>query len=226
MSGHKMKRYVLIPAGGTGSRMGANMPKQFLPLAGKPIIVHTIQKFLSAVPDMGITIALPKEYFNEWNSIQEKYLPAANIQITHGGATRFHSIKNGLSLLPDEGVVALHDAVRPFVSKQLIMDCFTSAEKYGSGVAAILPKDSLFKMGKKIKSKDRNDYRLAQTPQTFLIKQLKKVYNCEYKVSFTDDASVWEAGGKRIHLVEGEYSNFKITTKEDLLAAEMMMMKG
>ncbi len=221
-----MKRYVLIPAGGTGSRMGANMPKQFLPLAGRPVIVHTIQKFLSAVPDIGIVVALPKEYFTVWEHIKEQYFPVVDVQITNGGVTRFDSVKNGLNLLPDTGVVALHDAVRPFVSKQLIMDCFTSAEKNGSGVAAVLPKDSIFKIGKKVKSKDRNEYRLAQTPQTFLINQLKKVYHRKYKTSFTDDAAVWEAGGEKIYLVEGEYSNFKLTTKEDLLAAEMMMMKS
>jgi len=220
-----MKRYVLIPAGGSGNRIGTNTPKQFLPLAGKPVIVHTIRKFLSAVPDIGVTVVLHKDYFTEWEHIRERYLPDVTVQITSGGATRFDSVKNGLTFLPDTGVVAIHDAVRPFVSTRLILDCFASAEKHESGVAAVLPKDSIFKVGKKIKCKDRNNYRLAQTPQTFLLKKLKKVFNHKYKTTFTDDAAVWEAGGEKIFLVEGEYSNFKITTKEDLLTAEIMMMK-
>lgn len=236
-----MKRYVLIPAGGAGNRMGMTVPKQFLPLAGKPVLVHTIQKFLSAVPDIDVTVVLPAAYFSVWEKIKEQYFPTLSIQTAEGGTTRFDSVKNGLQLLRGSGVVAIHDAVRPFASVELIRNCFASAEKYGSGVAAVLPKDSILKTGSRKKkksadnesknkmlqgrSKDRNNYRLAQTPQTFLLKKIKAAYECKYNPSFTDDASIWEAAGERIFLTEGEYSNFKITTQEDLLAAEAMLLK-
>jgi 2-C-methyl-D-erythritol 4-phosphate cytidylyltransferase len=218
------KQYVLIPAGGSGSRMGSHVPKQFIPVVGKPVLVYTIEAFIRANPETEFVLVLPKEHFNTWEVIKKEFLPAQNIKIVEGGATRFNSVKNGLSLLPGTGTVAIHDAVRPFVSKRLIDDCFTAAEKHGCAIAAIEPKDSLFEMkdGQPF-SRNRTAYRLAQTPQCFSLKEIKQAFNQPYNAAFTDDASVFEANGGKLHLVEGEYDNFKITTPEDLIIAEYLI---
>ncbi len=211
-----MIRYAIIVAGGKGLRMNAKRPKQFLEIDGKPILVHTIRKFLS-LPDINIILVLPKAHVGEWDNIQSEYFSSSKFKIVVGGETRTESVQAGLDLIEGDGVVAIHDAVRPYVSEVLIEDCFKSAEEYGSGVAAVKLKDSLRKRKGEDDSafRDRNDYVLVQTPQTFKISELKDAYD-KIEGSFSDDATVFEMARKKVRLIEGDYANIKITTTEDL----------
>ncbi len=219
-----MNRYAIIVAGGIGSRMGASRPKQFLQLGTKPILVHTIEKFL-AIPNIHIILTLPRDHFETWNAIQLNYLPNALITVVEGGSTRFHSVKKGLNQINDfNSVVAVHDAVRPLIKVQTIELSFETAEKFNSAVVSVPLKDSIRKLvSKGNQSVHREDFRLIQTPQTFNSKLLVDAYEQDYLETFTDDASVFEAQGHQIKLIEGEYSNIKITTKEDLFFAEAFL---
>jgi 2-C-methyl-D-erythritol 4-phosphate cytidylyltransferase len=220
----EIKHFIIITAGGRGLRMGEDIPKQFLCLQGLPVIMHTINCFKSFTDT--IILTLPEQYFNYWKEIQQKY----NFHVPHilvsGGETRFHSVKNALKHLPNEGFVAIHDAVRPFVSQNLIKLCFEQAQKHGSAVAAIPVKDSLRMIyNSKNKRIDRSNIFAVQTLQVFSCEIIKKCYNQVFKPDFTDDASVVETFGYDIHLVEGEELNFKITTPNDLIIAENLMTK-
>ncbi|MDR2410106.1 MAG: 2-C-methyl-D-erythritol 4-phosphate cytidylyltransferase [Bacteroidales bacterium] len=220
-----MKQFAIITGGGTGSRIGTAIPKQFLSIHGLPILIHTINQFLPLVDS--VVVSLPKEYVAYWKEIQVKY----NFHVSHilvdGGETRFHSVKNALHFIPDDGLVAVHDAVRPFVTSKLIRSCFKYAQEHGTAVAAIPLKDTLRMVsGRKSQSVNRSDFYRVQTPQVFACEMIKKAYQQVYRPDFTDDASVVEAFGEEIHLVDGEETNIKITTPTDLALAEILMCQN
>ncbi len=211
-----MKKHAIIVAGGIGTRMKSDVPKQFLRIDGEPIIVKSIRKFMSFERDLSIVIVLPEDHIKEWEAIKFQYFPDADFQLASGGLTRTASVMSGLALVND-GLVAIHDAVRPFVTIETISASFRSAEEKGSGVAVVALKDSIREMeGETSIARDRSNYVLVQTPQTFDVQKLKLAYEKAGVGLFTDDASVFEAAGNVVHLVEGSYDNIKITTPEDL----------
>jgi 2-C-methyl-D-erythritol 4-phosphate cytidylyltransferase len=217
-----LEQFAIITGGGTGSRMGKDIPKQFLTLNGFPILMHTINQFVPLVDTVIIT--LPEQYVEYWKRMEIEYKFHASYILVHGGETRFDSVKNALDFLPDRGLVAIHDAVRPFVTATLIQSCFQHAQRHGTAVAALPLKESLRMVsGKKSRSVDRCGFYTVQTPQVFRCEIIKKAYTQLYNPHFTDDASVVEAFGQEIQLVDGEELNVKITTPIDLALAEVIM---
>jgi len=211
-----MRKYALIVAAGHGQRMQRNIPKQFLEIDTIPIIVLTINQFLKYDDSIKLVVVLPKDQMETWTLIKEIHFEGQPITTTTGGDTRTQSVRFGLACILDEGLVAIHDAVRPFVSLQTIEDSFNSAKEYGSGIAVVPLKDSIRKISnKKSKAQRRNEFRLVQTPQTFRISEIKAAYK-KIKIDHTDDASLYEASGYDVHLIVGSYNNIKITTPEDL----------
>ena len=204
-------------AGGMGTRMKSDVPKQFLRINDVPIIVCSIRKFLEYDSKMGIIVVLPETHMKQWEAIRFQYFPDLDIAATPGGITRSASVLSGLTLISGDGLVAVHDAVRPYVSVETIAASFESAKKYGSGVSVVELKDSIREIdGKSSIARDRSSYVLVQTPQTFEVGKLKDAYKKMGAAVFTDDASVFEAAGYQVHLMDGSYSNIKITTPEDL----------
>lgn len=222
-----MKYYAIIVAGGSGNRMQAALPKQFLPLQGKPILMHTIEAFHACGLSPEIIIVLNIHQHQFWEQLCQKH----NFQIPHqlvsGGEERFHSVKNGLEYIKGNGIVAVHDAVRPLVSTELIQSCFKAAEAAGNAVPGVQPTDSIRKITASGKSEamSRNMVALIQTPQTFEVKMLKKAYMQPFRNDFTDDASVVEYMGTEINIIEGERSNIKITFQEDIAIAGFHITK-
>lgn len=217
-----MQQFVIIVAGGSGTRMGLETPKQFLKLVGKPILMRTIQKFYDFNSAIKIIVVLPQTQIEYWKQLVNEYAFFVEHKIIVGGETRFHSVKNGLnSISENEGIVAIHDGVRPLVSMQTIKNCFLTTIQFGNATPAINLQDSLRLIsGENSKSVPRSEYKLVQTPQCFTIEIIKKAFKQEYKSTFTDDASVFEADGGKINLVEGNAENIKITTPFDMLLAE------
>lgn len=217
---------VIIVAGGKGLRMGSDLPKQFITIGGKPVLMHTIEAFYNFDQDINIILVLPLSHQNYWQELCEKYNFKINHTIANGGQTRFHSVKNGLSIVK-EGIVGVQDGVRPFASKEMIQRCFDAAEKYQAVIPVIDSTDSLREMVDDEKSKivDRSKIRLVQTPQVFHFETLKEAYQTDFKETFTDDASVVESMGIGIHLVKGEVTNIKITTPLDLKIGEVICLK-
>jgi 2-C-methyl-D-erythritol 4-phosphate cytidylyltransferase len=220
--------YAIIVAGGSGSRMKSEIPKQFLPLSGKPILIHTVEKFLQ-IPDIQVIVVLPKndiEYWHEMtksNTVIQQFRQSITISI--GGVTRFQSVQNGLAQIESDGLVAVHDGVRPLVSLEIIQDSFKTAQQFGTAVTSVWVKDSVRQMtaeGESL-SIDRTKLKLVQTPQTFQVKLMKKAFEVEEQVFFTDCASVLEFSGEKITLINGAYENIKITTPEDMLVAEAFL---
>ncbi|NQZ77751.1 MAG: 2-C-methyl-D-erythritol 4-phosphate cytidylyltransferase [Ekhidna sp.] len=213
-----MKKYAIIVAGGVGTRMRSATPKQFLLIEEVPIIVHSIRKFLIADPSVEAIVVLPQAHLGEWEKIRTQYFSGIGIKTTVGGSTRSESVQAGLALVQDESLVAIHDAVRPYVSKETINMAYHSAEQYGSGVAVVNLKDSIreLRLDGASEARDRSNYVLVQTPQTFNSVKLKDSYDKVGDGVFTDDASVYEAAGYSVRLVDGSYDNIKITTPEDL----------
>lgn len=215
-----MKAYAIIVAGGKGLRMGGDIPKQFLPIGGKPVLMQTIEAFRNALNDVHIVLVLPADQHDYWLKLCKDYGFHSPELIAKGGETRFHSVKNGLALLPDDedAVVGVHDGVRPFVSKETIQRCFAAAAE-GKAVVPVVPVVETVRQvlpnGKSI-TRPRDEYRLVQTPQTFPLALLKEAYQQPYSEAFTDDASVVEAMGKEIEMVEGNRENIKLTTPSDL----------
>ncbi|MBR4516250.1 MAG: 2-C-methyl-D-erythritol 4-phosphate cytidylyltransferase [Bacteroidaceae bacterium] len=215
-----MDYYVLIVAGGKGLRMGGDIPKQFLPIGGKPILMRTIEAFRSVLDDVKIVLVLPADQHDYWQELCRKHDFLSPELIANGGATRFHSVSNGLNLLPDDkdAVVGVHDGVRPFVSAETIRRCFSAAAE-GKAVVPVVPVVETLRQilpdGKSL-TRPRDEYRLVQTPQTFPLALLKEAYRQPFSEAFTDDASVVEALGKEITMVEGNRENIKITTPSDL----------
>lgn len=222
-----MKKYAIIVAGGSGSRMKSDIPKQFLELDGKPMLMHTINAFYQYNSEIIIIVVLPKAQFIFW----EELCAANKYTVSHlkapGGKTRFDSVKNGLALINEDGLVAVHDGVRPFVSIQLIDHVFTIAEKSVNAVPFITPQDSVRFVNKTDnKIVERENVCLIQTPQCFCTDLLKRAYNKPYNSNFTDDASVVTAIGEKINLVGGCYENIKITTTHDLHMAEFLIKQS
>lgn len=218
-----MSRYVIIVAGGKGLRMGGEIPKQFLPVGGRPVLMWTIERFMSAYEDMGIVLVLPSEQHEYWQELCRKYAFNVPMTIASGGETRFHSVLNGLSAIPASavGVVGVHDGVRPFVSTETIHRCYDEALDAGAVVPVTPVVETLRHLGVDgSETVSRDEYRLVQTPQTFDIQLLRQAYAQEYRPFFTDDASVVEAMGSRVTLVDGNRENIKLTTPCDLAFAE------
>ncbi|MGZ4034843.1 MAG: 2-C-methyl-D-erythritol 4-phosphate cytidylyltransferase [Bacteroidia bacterium] len=219
-----MKKYVVIVAGGNGTRMNNAVPKQFIELSGKPVLMHTIEKFKNSIPDISIIVVLAEQLFEDWKSLCTKHNFTIAHQLTTGGETRYHSVKKGLELVPDACIVGIHDAARPLVSKETITKAFTTAEKLGNACPAIPLNESIrFLKGKENCAVDRTHYSIIQTPQCFHSDLIRKAFLKAYKPEFTDDASVLESFGEKINLIEGNRENIKITTPQDLIIAEALM---
>ncbi|EGK06595.1 2-C-methyl-D-erythritol 4-phosphate cytidylyltransferase [Dysgonomonas mossii] len=219
-----MKKNVIIVAGGKGLRMGNDLPKQFIPIGGKPVLMHTIEAFYRFDEDINIVLVLPDSHQEYWKSLCEEYNFTIEHAIANGGETRFHSVKNGLALVAD-GLVGVQDGVRPFGSEEMIKRCFDAAREYPAVIPVIDSTDSLREVVDEDKSRivDRSKIRLVQTPQVFEVDILKKAYQTDFKETFTDDASVVEAMGVNVHLVKGEVTNIKITTPLDLKIGELIV---
>ena len=220
------EEFVIIVAGGKGLRMGTDIPKQFLPIGGKPVLMRTLERFREYSPTLQIILVLPKAQQDYWRQLCQEYHFKVDYQLADGGETRFHSVQHGLSLIPDdaEGVVGVHDGVRPFPSIEVISNCYKTAREK-KAVIPVIPVVETVRhiIGESSETVPRNDYRLVQTPQTFDI-QLLKAANCQpYNDGFTDDASVVESYGHSITLVEGNRENIKITTPFDLKIAETLI---
>lgn len=220
-----MKKIALIVAAGNGTRMNNSIPKQFLFIKNKPVLYYTIKAFLDAYEDMEIILVLPKEHIGKGQEIIDGYFDRKKFKITSGGRTRFHSVKNGLSLLPEEdSVIFVHDGARCLVTSAVIQRCYTTAVKNGTAIPATECKDSVRIINKNDnKAVDREKIKLVQTPQTFHSKILLPAYAIDFKDQFTDEATVVEAFGLKVNLIEGDRDNIKITTPADLLTAEYLL---
>jgi len=216
------KKYAIIVAGGAGSRMKSEIPKQFIELGGLPILMHTLNRFKEADEDIKIVLVLPETQFKFWETLCSKYNTVPH-QLVKGGKTRFQSGFNGLQAIENEGLVAIHDGVRPFVSVEIINESFKIAAAKGTAIVSVGSKDSVRVNGQAV---DRSTVKLIQTPQTFQISLIKKAFEIEELSTFTDDASVAEHAGFEINLIEGNYENIKITTPEDLIWAEVLLRKN
>ena len=205
--------------------MQSPIPKQFLRLHGKPVVLHSISAFAEFDPSIRVILVLPAGQFTLWEKVAAEFPLPLPVTITAGGETRFESVKNGLALIPEEAaIVAVHDAVRPLVSKRTISSSFKAAERYGNAVPAIPLSDSIRQIeSSRSVAVDRSRYCLIQTPQCFAVPLLKKAYSQDYRYTFTDDASVVESLGEQIHLVDGNEDNFKLTTPTDLVIAEALL---
>lgn len=218
--------YVIIVAGGKGLRMGSDIPKQFLPIGGKPVLMRTLERFRAYDTDLKIILVLPEAQQDYWRRLCEQYHFDVKYELANGGQTRFHSVQNGLTLIPDdaEGVVGVHDGVRPFPSIDVIRNCYTTART----AKAVIPVIPVVETVRQLENESsvtvpRDKYRLVQTPQTFDIQLLKAANRQPYNDGFTDDASVVESFGHDITLVEGNRENIKITTPYDMKIAEVLL---
>ncbi|MCD8304616.1 MAG: 2-C-methyl-D-erythritol 4-phosphate cytidylyltransferase [Prevotellaceae bacterium] len=213
-----MARHAIIVAAGKGERMGAPVPKQFIDVAGKPLLMRTVEAFRRADEGINIVLVLPEAYLEHWQKL-------CNVRAVCGAATRFHSVLNGLSLIDDteDGLLAVHDGVRPFASTELIRRCFSAAEREGTAVPVVPVVESMRRIrADGSETIDRRAYRLVQTPQVFRLSLLREAYRQPYNARFTDDATVVEALGRKVCLVEGERNNIKVTTPDDLAFAEYL----
>ncbi|MDX5340863.1 MAG: 2-C-methyl-D-erythritol 4-phosphate cytidylyltransferase [Cyclobacteriaceae bacterium] len=223
-----MNKAAILVAGGRGTRMGGPISKQYLSIGGKPVLMHTLEAFYATDSSIFLILVLPKDDFGYWDELCRKFNFRLPHQVVAGGNSRFQSVKNGLNALPfQKGLVAIHDGVRPFVKKEVILESFSKADSTGSAVAVISVKDSLRKLtddGKSF-SKERQYYRLVQTPQTFQVEKIRKAFESEEIPQFTDDATVYEYQGWQVTLIAGNVENIKITTPEDLEYAEFLISK-
>lgn len=220
------KEYALIVAGGKGTRIKSKLPKQFLELNGKPILLHTLEAFFRYSENITLVLVLPEDDFTLWNDICKKYHFNKPVTLQKGGDTRFQSVKNGLEKISGSGLVAIHDGVRPLVSEDIIGASFRLAAVHQSAVAAVRLKESIRMTDQdNTKSVDRSRFRLIQTPQTFSVDLIKQAYQLKEDPTMTDDASVVEKLGHTISLFEGSYENIKITTPEDLVVAEALLKR-
>lgn len=218
-------QYAIIVAGGSGTRMKSGIPKQFLEVAGLPVLMHTIQAFFRYDNNLKIITVLPENDIDSWKDLCKKYDFNIKTDIRKGGKTRFESVQNGIDIIGDNGVVAIHDGVRPVIEPGIIGASFSIASVHGSAIASVRLKESLRKIDKdQTKNVDRSIYRLIQTPQTFQVPVIKHAYKVAEGTDFTDDASVVESAGYKISLFEGSYRNIKITTPEDLAVVNAFLM--
>ncbi len=219
-----MQKHLLITAGGQGTRLRSAVPKQFLHIGDRPVLMHVFDAFLKYSSDLHCVLTLPEAFHDDWKTMcQEKGFYIQH-EVVRSGPTRFHSVKNGLKHIPDNALVAIHDGVRPLVSLDIISRVFYFAEKFGNAIPVVTPNDSVRLTDHALSSSlPRDRIRLVQTPQCFISTTIKKAYNNNYRESFTDDASVLEAEGGRLFLVDGEQTNIKITTQADLLIAKVLL---
>ena len=227
-----MSDYIIVVAGGKGLRMGSDIPKQFLPIGGKPVLMRTLERFREYSDDLQIILVLPEAQQEYWQELCKKYDFKVEYLLANGGQTRFHSVQNGLALMPDdaEGVVGVHDGVRPFPSIEVIRNCYETA-RTAKAVIPVIPVVETLRhisltshpLPLTSKTVPRDEYRLVQTPQTFDIQLLKAANRQPYNDGFTDDASVVESYGHKITLVEGNRENIKITTPYDITVAEAII---
>ncbi len=219
-----MLRSAIIVAGGSGTRMGGPIPKQFLLLKGKPLLCWTIEAFHRYDPALPIILVLPEQQITGWKNLcigHQFHLPHT---IVAGGAERFHSVRNGLAQVEHDGLVAVHDGVRPLVSETLIDRCFRAAEAHGAAIPVVPIASSVREVvGDASRALDRSKLRAVQTPQCFRVEVLRKAFDLPYDPAFTDEATLVERIGAQVHLVDGEERNIKVTTKEDLLATHVML---
>ncbi|RPA68756.1 2-C-methyl-D-erythritol 4-phosphate cytidylyltransferase [Cyclobacteriaceae bacterium YHN15] len=223
-----MDKFAIIVAGGSGTRMGAPVPKQYLEIGGRPILMHTLEKFHEADRGTELILVIPSSDFGLWDKLCNEFAFGIEHRIISGGNSRFQSVKNGLNAIPtNEGLVAIHDGVRPFVSEEVINESFERAEEFGSAIAVIPVKDSLRKLTDNGKSffQERQYFRLVQTPQTFQVSKIKKAFEVQELHHFTDDATVYEHQGWQVHLISGNPENIKITTPEDIEYASFLIEK-
>ncbi len=220
-----MKYFAVIVAGGSGTRMQTEIPKQFLLLNGKPVIMHTISAFFASPQKPELIIVLNQQHFGLWRDLCRKHNFTTQHQLVAGGSTRFHSVKEALDLIEEDSIIAIHDAVRPLISTRIIADAYELALKKGNAVVAVQSKDSvrLQNPNGTSRSLNRAEVFLVQTPQTFQSKIIKKAYKQSHSEHFTDDASVVESTGVQINLLSGDPDNFKITFPSDLHLAEMIL---
>lgn len=219
-----MQKSVIIVAGGSGIRMNSDLPKQFMKVAGKPVLMHTMLKFYHYDQQINLILVLPHEHIETWNLLCSQHRFFIPHQIETGGKERFFSVKNGLKYIEKMGLVAIHDGVRPLVSGELIKNSFEAAAKFGSAIPVIKPSESIRKIDNSSSfTVDREQYRLVQTPQTFMASLILEAYELPWQPQFTDDATVLEASGHITHLIEGAPENIKITRPSDLLFAEALL---
>ena len=220
-----MKKYIIIVAGGKGLRMGGDIPKQFLPVCGKPVLMRTLEAFHAYDASIHLILVLPVSQQAYWKQLCEEYQFNLAHEIADGGETRFHSVKNGLALIKEDGLVGVHDGVRPFVSQEVIARCYDEA----LSLKAVIPVIDVVETVRHLteggsETVPRDQYKLVQTPQVFDVALLRRAYEQTYTDMFTDDASVVEALGEKVYLVEGNRENIKLTTPFDLKLAELLCL--
>ena len=220
-----MKKYIIIVAGGKGLRMGGDIPKQFLPVCGKPVLMRTLEAFHAYDTSIHLILVLPVSQQAYWKQLCEEYQFNLAHEIADGGETRFHSVKNGLALIKEDGLVGVHDGVRPFVSQEVIARCYDEA----LSLKAVIPVIGVVETVRHLteggsETVPRDQYKLVQTPQVFDVALLRRAYEQTYTDMFTDDASVVEALGEKVYLVEGNRENIKLTTPFDLKLAELLCL--
>ena len=221
-----MKKYIIIVAGGKGLRMGGDIPKQFVPVKGKPVLMRTLEAFYAYDEQMELILVLPVNQQDYWKHLCVEYGFTVPHRIASGGVTRFHSVKNGLALIEGEdGLVGVHDGVRPFVAREVIASCYDAADEKEAviPVTEVVETLRLLTGEEESKTVPRSAYRLVQTPQVFTVSLLKQAYEQAYTPDFTDDASVVEAWGHAVYLVPGNRENIKLTTPFDLKVAEALL---
>jgi len=219
-----IKKYAVIVAGGKGARMGGNVPKQFLPLLGIPLMCHAVQTFAAAIPGIHIILVLPEDQLGSAQTVLRSYIGKISVTTVAGGATRFHSVANGLQHVADDGIVFVHDGARPLVTEELIIRCYKQALEKGSAVPAIPATESMRLVEEKgSRPINRENLRVVQTPQTFKTSVILPAFTQTYDIAFTDEASVIEAYGGNIHMIEGMSENIKVTRAEDMVIAEALL---
>ena len=220
-----MKKHIIIVAGGKGLRMGGDIPKQFLPVCGKPVLMRTMEAFHTYDAAIHVILVLPVSQQAYWKELCQEYRFSLSHDIANGGDTRFHSVMNGLAMVEGNGLVGVHDGVRPFVSQEVIARCYEEAEACKAVIPVIDVVETvrhLTEEGSETVPRDR--YKLVQTPQVFEVELLRRAYQQTYTDLFTDDASVVEALGEKVYLVKGNRENIKLTTPFDLKLAEILCL--
>lgn len=215
-----MKRFAVILAGGQGKRFGGQIPKQFRDINGRPVIFYTIEKF--ATQGCKVILVLPEDKFDYWNQLSEMYEFEYSVELVAGGEERFHSVKNGIDSITEEGEVAIHDAVRPLVTSEMIEDGFTLAQTSGSAIPVVTIRDEIRIVDRKegYTPVNRESYKRVQSPQIFDVKALQEVMDCDYSDEYSDEATLWESRGKSLYFFDGDHQNIKITYPSDLIYAE------
>jgi len=219
-----IKKYAVIVAGGQGLRMGSSIPKQFLPILGKPMLCYAIEAFAQAFRDINLVLVLPADQVGSAQTVLRSYIGGIDVTTVAGGATRYHSVQNGLKQVQNDGVVFVHDGARPLISGDLILRCYAGAMENGSAIPVVPVAESMRILdGDGSEPLNRDDLRIIQTPQTFRTELILPAFRQEYDPSFTDEATVLEAYGIDIHLIEGMFNNIKVTTPNDLVIAEALL---